>query len=193
MSSRRRTSLNPSTLSPRRPLERPSIVVGIFAFGVREDLAAAAPRLHRFVENGGHLVTLYHRPSDGWNPDETPPLCIEIGTPSLRWRLTDPAAIVDVLRPDHPLMIGPNRIEASDWQGWDKERGLYFAACWHKAYQPLLSMNDRGESPLQGSLISAEIGKGRHTHVSLVLHHQLDKLVPGAFKMMANLVQPVER
>jgi LmbE family N-acetylglucosaminyl deacetylase len=170
-----------------------TIVVGIFAFGIRGDLAAAAPRLHRFVENGGHLVTLYHRPSDGWNPDETPPLCIEIGTPSLRWRVTDPAVIVDVLRPDHPLMIGPNRIEASDWQGWDKERGLYFAARWHKAYQPLLSMNDPGESPLQGSLISAEIGKGRHTHVSLVLHHQLDKLVPGAFKMMANLVQPVER
>jgi hypothetical protein len=113
-----------------------TIVVGIFAFGIREDLAAAVPRLHRFLENGGHLVTLYHRPSDGWNPDETPPPCIEIGTPSLRWRVTDPAAIVDVLRPDHPLMIGPNRIEASDWQGWDKERGLYFAARWHKAYRP---------------------------------------------------------
>lgn len=167
-----------------------TIVVGIFAFGIRKDLAAATPRLHRFVENGGHLVTLYHRPSDGWNPDETPPLRIEIGTPSVRWRVTDPAAVVDVLRPDHPLMIGPNRIKTSDWQGWDKERGLYFAARWYEAYQPLLSMSDPGESPLQGSLISAEIGRGRHTHVSLVLHHQLDKLVPGAFRMIANLVQP---
>lgn len=169
-----------------------TIVVGIFAFGIRKDLAASAPRLHRFVENGGHLVTLYHRPSDGWNPDETPPLRIEIGKPSVRWRVTDPAAIVNILTPDHPLMVGPNRIEASDWQGWNKERGLYFAARWHKAYQPLLSMNDPGESALQGSLISAEIGRGRHTHVSLVLHHQLDKLVPGAFRIMANLVQPVD-
>ena len=37
---------------------------------------------------------------------------------------------------------------------------------------------------------AARIGKGRHTHASLVLHHQLDKLVPGAFRLIANLVQP---
>jgi hypothetical protein len=111
----------------------------------------------------------------------------------VRWRVTDPSATVNVVQPEHPLLIGPNTIEPRDWQGWDKERGLYFAARWHEAYQPLLSIGDPGESPLQGSLISAEIGKGRHTHVSLVLHHQLDKLVPGAFKMMANLIQPVGR
>jgi len=170
-----------------------TIVVGIFTFGIRKDLKVATSRLHRFVENGGHLVTLYHRPSDGWNPAETPPLNIEIGSPSVRWRVTDPAAVVDVLMPEHPLMIGPNKIEASDWHGWDKERGLYFAARWHEAYQPLLSMNDPGENPLEGALISAEIGKGRHTHVSLVLHHQLDKLVPGAFRIVANLIQPADR
>ena len=51
-------------------------------------------------------------------------------------------------------------------------------------------MSDAGEAPLTGSLLSAEIGKGRHTHTGLVLHHQLDKLVPGAFRIMANLLQP---
>ncbi len=49
---------------------------------------------------GGHLVTLYHRPTDGWQPDDTPPRRIEIGSPSLRWRVTDPAAEVTVLEPD---------------------------------------------------------------------------------------------
>lgn len=52
-------------------------------------------------------------------------------------------------------------------------------------------MHDEGEQPLFGALVSASIGKGRHTHTSLVLHHQLDKLVPGAFRLIANLVQPV--
>lgn len=167
-----------------------TIVIGIFAFGLRRDLQAATGGLHRFVEEGGHLVTLYHRPTDGWDPDRTPPRRLTIGSPSLRWRVTDPSAPVTVLKPDSPLLTSPNRIEGSDWQGWDKERGLYFAADYDPAYEELLSLNDPGENPLKGSLISARIGRGRHTHVALVLHHQLDKLVPGAFRFLANLVQP---
>ncbi|WP_262297876.1 PIG-L family deacetylase [Microvirga sesbaniae] len=167
-----------------------TIVIGIFAFGLRRDLQSATARLHRFVEEGGHLVTLYHRPTDGWDPDRTPPRRLSIGSPSLRWRVTDPAAPVTVLRPAHRLLSAPNRIEPKDWQGWDKERGLYFAADYDPAYEELLSLHDPGESPLMGSLISAPVGRGRHTHVALVLHHQLDRLVPGAFRLLANLVQP---
>ncbi|PSJ57076.1 PIG-L family deacetylase [Pseudaminobacter soli (ex Li et al. 2025)] len=167
-----------------------TIVVGIFAFGLRKDLAAATQRLHTFVEDGGHLITLYHRPSDGWNPLATPPRRLEIGTPSLRWRVTDRDAEVTVLEPDHMLLNSPNKINAEDWTGWDKERGLYFASRWDEAYTPLLSMHDANEQPLTGALVSATIGAGRHTHTSLVLHHQMDRLVPGAFRLMANLVQP---
>ncbi|TPW33488.1 PIG-L family deacetylase [Martelella alba] len=167
-----------------------AIVVGIFAFGTRPDLAAATMRLHRYVEDGGHLVTLYHRPSDGWDPQTVPPRPIKIGTPSLRWRVTDPNAEVRILDPNHPLVTGPNRIGPDDWKGWDKERGLYFASTWDAAYTPLMAMHDPEEQALLGALISGRISKGRHTHTSLVLHHQMDKLVPGAFRLMANLVQP---
>ncbi|AJY47134.1 PIG-L family deacetylase [Martelella endophytica] len=167
-----------------------TIVIGIFAFGTRPDLAAATMKLHRFVEDGGHLVTLYHRPSDGWSPETTPPRYLKIGTPSLRWRVTNPAADVDVLLPDHKLLKGPNPIGPDDWAGWHKERGLYFSAEWDDAYEPLLAMHDEGEKPLHGALVSAPIGKGRHTHTSLVLHYQMDRLTPGAFRLMANLVQP---
>ncbi|WP_172125862.1 MULTISPECIES: PIG-L family deacetylase [unclassified Devosia] len=166
-----------------------TIVVGIFAFGTRPDLAAATNKLHDWVKSGGHLVTLYHRPSDGWNPQATPPLPLTIGSPSLRWRVTNPAAEVTLLAPNHPLFSGPNQITTADFAGWDKERGLYFASSWDEAYQPLLAMSDAGEAPLTGSLLSASIGAGRHTHTSLVLHHQLDRLVPGAFRVMANLLQ----
>ena len=167
-----------------------TIVIGIFAFGLRPDLAAATSRLHRWVQNGGHLVTLYHRPGDGWDPRHTPPLPLTIGSPSLRWRVTDPAAPVDILVPDHPLLAGPNRIKAADFEDWDKERGLYFASAWDPAYIPLLSMSDAGEKPLTGALLSAVIGQGRHTHTSLVLHHQIEKHVPGALRLLANLLQP---
>ncbi|MCT7374313.1 PIG-L family deacetylase [Chelativorans salis] len=168
-----------------------TIVVGIFAFGLRPDLAAATRRLHEWVEGGGHLVTLYHRPRDGWLPDRTPPRRLVIGTPSLRWRVTQPASPVAFLAPDHSLLQGPNTIDAEDFAGWDKERGLYFASEWDGAYTPLLAMHDAGEAPLKGSLLTARVDDGQHTHTSLALHHQLDKLVPGAFRLMANLVQPV--
>jgi LmbE family N-acetylglucosaminyl deacetylase len=167
-----------------------TIVVGIFAFGLRPDLAAATDKLHRWVEAGGHLLTLYHRPSDGWDPDRTPLRHLVIGSPSLRWRVTDPAAPVGVLLPNHPLLTTPNRTQPATWSGWEKERGLYFASDWDPAYDALIALNDPGEAPLHGALLSARIGQGRHTHTSLVLHTQLDRLVPGAFQLTANLIQP---
>ena len=184
------TDLGEADLTTGSLADFTTIVVGIFAFGLRRDLKAATDRMHRFVEKGGHLVTLYHRPTDAWDPERTPPRRLVIGSPSLRWRVTDPAAPITVLQPDNSLLTYPNRIEAGDWQGWDKERGLYFAAEYDAAYEELLSVNDVGEQPLKGALVSARIGQGRHTHVALVLHHQLDKLVPGAFRLLANLVQP---
>ncbi|WP_118136978.1 PIG-L family deacetylase [Oceanicella sp. SM1341] len=167
-----------------------TVVAGVVAFGNRPDLARAVPRLHRFVARGGHLITLYQRPDQGWDAERTPPLPLQIGTPSLRWRVTDPSAPVALLAPDHPLLAGPNRITAADFDGWDKERGLYFAARRHPAYTALLSMADPGEAPLDGALVSARVGAGRHSHVALALHHQLDRMVPGAFRLLANLAAP---
>ena len=95
-----------------------------------------------------------------------------------------------MLAPDHVLLNRPNVIGERDWSSWDKERGLYFAARWDEAYQPFRAMQDANEQPLMGALLSAAIGRGRHTHTSLVLHHQLDKLVPGAFRLLSNFVQP---
>lgn len=164
-----------------------TIVVGLQAFATRGDLVAHAASLLRFVEHGGHLVTLMHRPQDRWPVELFP---IEIGSPSVRYRACTPDAPVEMSMPNHPLLAGPNRIVHSDWAGWHKERGLYFAKAWGAAYQPLLAVADAGEAPLSGALLSARIGAGRHTHTGLAVTHQLDHLVPGAFRLMANLVQP---
>lgn len=167
-----------------------TIVIGIFAMKSRSDVFEALPALHRWVSNGGTLLTLYHRPWDNWHPSSTPPAPLEIGQPSLRWRVTDEAAEVTVLDPTHPLLNEPNIIGADDWSGWHKERGLYFAKSWDPQYVPLLQMSDPDEAPHKGSLLSADIGRGRHVHCALILHHQMEKLVPGAFRLMVNLVTP---
>ncbi len=167
-----------------------TILVGVFAFGMRPDLLAARSRVHAFVEAGGNLLTLYHRPWDNWDPDRTPPRYLKVGQPSLRWRVTDPEAEVTVLAPDHPLLHTPNRIGPDDWDSWVKERGLYFAAEWADDYVPLLSMADPAEDPLEGALLAADVGRGRHIHAALILHYQLEFLVPGAYRLLANLIAP---
>lgn len=166
-----------------------TLVVGIFAMRFRPGLTDAIPALHSWVEAGGTLVTLYHRPWDNWDPDKIPPRRLEIGKPSLRWRVTDKAAKVTQLI-DHPILASPNLINDADWDGWVKERGLYFAKSWDTAYEPLLSLSDPDEDPLTGALLVAEVGMGRHIHTSLILHHQMENLVPGAFRLMANFIAP---
>lgn len=165
-----------------------SLLIGVFANRFRPDLRARMPDVHAWVKVGGNLVTLYHRPWDNWDPDTTPPARLEIGQPSLRWRVTDEKAEVTHLAPDHPLLTAPNPIGKDDWADWHKERGLYFAKSWDAAYAPLLQMSDPGEEPHKGALLSAQIGEGRHTHCCLILHHQMEKLTPGAFRLMANLL-----
>ncbi|MDD7973051.1 PIG-L family deacetylase [Roseinatronobacter alkalisoli] len=183
------TTLAPAMLDKALP-ELTTVTVGTLAFGTRPEWRACLARLHGWVRAGGHLVTFYHRPTDNWDPGHTPPLPLTIGSPSLRWRTTDPAAPITVLAPDHPLLNAPNRITAQDWSGWHKERGLYFASDWDPAYCPVVETGDVTAPGLRGALLSARVGKGRHTHCAFVLHHQMDCLVPGAFRLMANLVAP---
>ncbi len=166
-----------------------TIVVGISAMKQRPGLARAVPVLHRWIRDGGTLVTLYHRPWDNWDPEFVPPKRLEIGQPSLRWRVTDEASDVAHLEPDHPVLTLPNRIGPNDWAGWHKERGLYFAKSWDRAYRPLIEMADPGERPHRGALLAADIGRGRHVHTSLILHHQMERLVPGAFRLLANMIR----
>jgi hypothetical protein len=166
-----------------------SVIVGIFAFRTRPVLSGKINVLHDWVRDGGNLVTLYHRPWDNWDEDGTALAHLRIGKPSLRWRVTDENATVTHLEPAHKLLNFPNKIDGDDWEGWRKERGLYFAAEWDEsAYKPLLSMADPDEDALVGSMLTGEFGKGRHTHTSLILHHQVAELVPGAYRLLANLL-----
>ncbi len=168
-----------------------TVLIGIFGFGQRPALLTHRDRLIAWTQAGGSLVTMYHRPEDGWHEGRTPPLPLMPGRPSLRWRVTNPAAPIGVLAPEHPLLNTPNVISPADWNGWVRERGLYFASSWYPAYTPLLELADPGEPMLRGALLAAPVVKGRHIHVALALHHQFRALVPGAFRLLANLVAPV--
>ena len=69
-----------------------------------------------------------------------------------------------------------------------QERGLYFPDKWDNAFEPLLSMNDKGEKPKQGGLLIAKYGQGYYVYTGLSFFRELPAAVPGAYKLIANLI-----
>jgi LmbE family N-acetylglucosaminyl deacetylase len=173
-----------------------SIAVGIYTYRLRPDLFAANQRLMQWVEDGGNLLVQYHRPADAWDPEIVPPYPLELGRVSLLSRVTAADGPVEFLEPEHPVMTTPNTISQADFDDWTKERGLYFAQEWDEHYTPLFSVTDAqwpdtwDELPFLGSMLTTDIGKGRYTYTSLVLHTQIENNVPGAYRIYANLLTP---
>ena len=95
--------------------------------------------------------------------------------------------------PDHPVFRHPNRIDASDWDGWVQERGLYFAGSWDEAYQPLLSLADSGLEAEHGALLVASVGEGTYVYTGLSFFRQLPAGVAGAVRLFVNLLALGER
>ena len=102
---------------------------------------------------------------------------------------TDENAKVNFEFPNHPVLNTPNKITAKDFEGWIQERGIYFAGDIDSTYECPLSMNDKGEKPNKGSLIIAKHGKGNFIYTGLVFFRELPAGVPGAYRLMVNLVE----
>ena len=161
-----------------------TIVLGIRAYETRGDLRASNDRLLDFARSGGTIVTQYNQyqyPAGGFAP-----LPVEMVRP--HDRVTDENAEVTFLEPDHPVLTSPNPLGPEDFQGWIQERGLYFLSSWDPGYTPLLEMADPGEAPKRGSLLVARVGEGVFVYTGLALFRQFPVGVPGAFRLLANLV-----
>ncbi|MGG0287743.1 NEW3 domain-containing protein [Peribacillus butanolivorans] len=165
-----------------------TIVTGIRAYLSREDLKTNNARLLQYVENGGHLVVQYHKPGDGWDALTTAPYPLTIGNPSIRWRVTDEKATVNVLKPESALFNYPNKITTDDWNNWVQERGLYFPMKWDERFETFISMADPNEEPFDGGILMANYGKGTYLYTNLVLYRQIQSQVPGGYRIMTNLI-----
>jgi LmbE family N-acetylglucosaminyl deacetylase len=161
-----------------------AIVAGIRAYEVRADLLQHNQRLLDYARRGGTFIVQYNKYEivDGGFMPYPATMARPHG------RVTDPAAAVTLLHPEHPLLAGPNRITAADFDGWVQERGLYYLASFDDRYTPLLAMADDGEQPLHGGLVAARLGQGWYVYSGLALFRQLPEGVPGAFRLLANLV-----
>jgi hypothetical protein len=103
-------------------------------------------------------------------------------------RVTEEDAVVRVLDERSPLLTTPNRIGTSDWLGWVQERALYMPRTADSAYKTVLSMNDTGESANNHAILTAPLGRGTYVFTTLSLFRQVPAGVPGAARMLVNLL-----
>jgi hypothetical protein len=163
-----------------------AIVTGVRAYNVHEVLSNKNDVLMRYVQSGGNLIVQYLKGNQvGSKKVQIGPYPFVIDPAS---RVTEENARVNFLLPQHPALNYPNKITEKDFEGWVQERSTYPAGESDQHYERLLGMNDAGEPESDGSLIVAKYGKGNFVYTGLVFFRQLPAGVPGAFRLMANLI-----
>jgi hypothetical protein len=156
------------------------IVIGIRAYAARPELAANQPRLDEFVRRGGTLIVQYQ------SANFPAPLPLSMG--SLPEKVVDETAPVKLHDPANPLLCWPNRITPADFSGWVEERGHSFLDHWDPGYTALTETADPGQDLQRGGLVAGHFGKGAYIYVAFALHRELPELVPGAYRLLANLL-----
>ena len=160
-----------------------AVVLGVRALNTNDRARYFMPAVLEYVKEGGTVVVQYNT-NARMQTDKFSPYPLTVG----RDRVTDEAATVTILKPNHPVMNVPNKITAKDFDGWVQERGLYFPEQWDTNFEALLAMSDQGEESTSGSLLVASYGKGYYVYTGLSFFRQLPEGVPGAYKLFANLV-----
>jgi hypothetical protein len=156
------------------------IVIGIRAYATRPELTAVQPRLDEYVRNGGTLIVQYQ--------SATFPAPLPLSLGRIPERVVNEESPVKLVNPDNAVLTSPNRITSADFDGWVEERGHSFLSTWDPAYTPLTETADDGQDPQRGGLVVAHPGKGTYVYVAYALYRQLPELVPGAYRLLANLL-----
>jgi LmbE family N-acetylglucosaminyl deacetylase len=160
-----------------------AILLGPRAYAVRPELKSANNRLLDYVKNGGVLIVQYNL--QGFDRDYGPYPFSLGDNPQ---KVVDEGSRVVFPEPSTPVFAWPNRITEADFSGWVEERGHGFMSTWDKQYQPLVETHDPEQDPQLGGLLLARYGKGAYIYDAFALYRQLPVGVPGAYRILANLV-----
>jgi LmbE family N-acetylglucosaminyl deacetylase len=162
-----------------------AIITGVRAYNTHDWMNKHYDKLMKYVNDGGNLIVQYNTSSN------LGPVRAKIGPYHFnitRNRVTDENSKVTLLKPDHPAFNFPNKITDDDFKGWVQERSIYHASDTSGKFEKLIGMADPGEKSDDGSLIVTKYGKGWFTYTGLVFFRELPAGVPGAYRLLANLI-----
>lgn len=175
--------IKPEEISASRLLNFDVVMTGIRAYNTVSELAFKQSVLLDFVKNGKTMIVQYNTLDDLVTPSIAP-FSLKIS----RDRVTEENAEVRFLAPGHPILNYPNKITASDFNGWKQEQGLYYPNEWDKNFTTIISANDKGEKPKDGAILVAKYGKGNYIYTGLSFFRELPEGVIGAYRLMANMI-----
>ncbi len=179
------TILNDNSLANANLSQYDAIITGVRAYNIKTSLLTYYNKLMRYIENGGNLIVQYNTSDQVGNARaKIGPYPFSVS----RTRVTDEKAEVKILQPAHPILNYPNKISDKDFDGWIQERSIYHAGNWDSRYETIFAMHDEGEKDDAGSLITAKYGKGNFVYTGLVFFRELPAGVPGAYRLLANLI-----
>jgi LmbE family N-acetylglucosaminyl deacetylase len=177
------TILKPEEITPEKLENFDVVMTGVRAYNTITALANKQNILFDFVKGGKTMLVQYNTAGDLVTENIAPyPLKLS------RDRVTEEDAEVRFLAPNHPVLNFPNKITAKDFQGWKQEQGLYYPSVYDKAFTPILSSNDKGETPKNGALLIAPYGKGHYIYTGLSFFRELPEGVTGAYKLISNII-----
>ncbi len=177
--------ITPQDLNPAALAKYDAVIVGVRAYAAQSALGGAGSKpLIEYARAGGIVVVEYMTAKFG---DAEAPYPIKVPGDSAH-NVVEEAQPIRVLTPKSPLLSWPNEITSADFDGWMEERGHGFAATWAPQYQALLETGDVGQDPQRGGLLLAPVGKGAYVYCALALYRQLPEGVPGAYRLLANLI-----
>jgi LmbE family N-acetylglucosaminyl deacetylase len=159
------------------------ILMGVRAYAAREELKTYNGRLLDYVKNGGVVVVQYNTQEYDHNFGPYPYVMGQFPE-----EVTDEASRMEILAPKNPVFLWPNTITQRDFDGWVEERGSKFLKSWDPQYEALLSTQDEGQEPQKGGLLYARYGKGVYIYNAYAFYRQLPEGVPGAFRLIANMI-----
>ncbi len=171
-------------LTSRDLMEFDAIVVGPNAYMVRDQMRQNYRRLLDYVKEGGTLIVQYQ--GFGYENQNFTPYPFKFNHPHDRVTYED--APVSILQPDFMFFRLPNAITEADFEGWVRDRGLYFFGEWDKRYQTFLASGDPGLPPHPGGLMGAYYGRGTYLYCGYSFFRQLPAGVLGAFRQFANIL-----
>ena len=158
-----------------------TVMLGVRTYTAHPALAGADAVLQRFAAQGGTVVVQYQSGDFAGTP-----FPLHLGSSPVR--VVDEQAPVTLLAAADPLLTEPNHITAADFNGWVEERGHGFASSWAPQWTPLLAMADPQQEEQRGGLLFAPVGQGHYVYAAIALYRQLPEGVPGAYRLLANLV-----
>jgi hypothetical protein len=161
-----------------------AIMTGTRAYAVREDLKTYNRRLLEYAKGGGNLIVLYNTQELVPNLYAPYPAAL----PANAEEVSEEDSPVEILAPGDPVLNTPNRITKADFDNWMEQRGSKFWTTWDPQYTPLIATWDKGQPPQKGGWLHAKYGKGHYTYFAYAFHRQLPYGVPGAYRLLANLL-----